>query len=75
MGSLYSVNVRETIKAVVRAIEDMAERERLKGEADDVFPVGSAKVTYDALTTAIGINSNDTAGRRPQCGAIGKLHR
>lgn len=64
MGSLYSVNVPETIKAVVRAIEDMAERERLKEEADDVFPVGSAKVTYDALTAAIGINSNDTAGRR-----------
>ncbi len=64
MGSLYSVNVPETIKAVVRAIEDMVQRERLKGEADDVFPPDSAKVTYDGLMTAPGINSHDTAGRR-----------
>jgi hypothetical protein len=64
MGSLYSVNVPDTIKAVVRAIEDMVQRERFKGQADEGLPADSAKVTYDGLMTALGINSNDTAGRR-----------
>ena len=64
MGSLYSVNVPDTTKAVVRAIEDMVQHERLKGQADEGLPADSAKVTYDGLMTALGINSNDTAGRR-----------
>ena len=64
MGGLYSVNVPDTIKAVVRAIEAMIERERHSGQTDQGFRTDSAKVTYDLLTTALGINSNDTAGRR-----------
>jgi hypothetical protein len=59
MGSLYSLNIPETIKAVVRAIEGMIERERRKNQTDD-----SATVTYESLMTALGINSNDTARRR-----------
>ena len=38
MGSLYSVNVPDTIKAVVCAIEDMVKRERLKGQVDEGIP-------------------------------------
>jgi hypothetical protein len=64
MGGLYSVNVPDTIKAVVRAIEAMIERERHSGQTDQGLRTDSAKVTYDLLTTALGINSNDTAGRR-----------
>jgi hypothetical protein len=37
MGSLYSVNVPDTIKAVVRAIEDIVERERLKAQGEDLW--------------------------------------
>jgi hypothetical protein len=59
MGSLYRVNVPETAKAVVGAIERMIEAERAKDE-----DVNDAKVTYDGLATALGINSNETAGRR-----------
>jgi hypothetical protein len=64
MGSLYSVNVPDTIKAVVCAIEDMVRRERLKGQAQEGLSVDCVKVTYEGLMTALGINSNDTAGRR-----------
>jgi hypothetical protein len=64
MGGLYSVNVPDTIKAVVRAIEAMIERERHSGQTDQGLRTDSVKVTYDLLTTALGINSNDTAGRR-----------
>ncbi len=59
MGSLYNANVPETAKAVVRAVEGMIEAERTRGE-----DVNDAKVTYDGLAMALGINSNDTAGRR-----------
>ena len=58
MGSLYAVNVPETAKALVRAIEGMIEGEKTKDTC-----VNDAKVTYDGLMTALGINSNDTAGR------------
>jgi hypothetical protein len=64
MGSLYSVNVPDTIKAVVGAVEEMVKRERLKGQAEEGLPADCAKVTYDGLMTALGINSNGTAGRR-----------
>jgi hypothetical protein len=64
MGGLYSVNVPDTIKAVVRAIEAIIERERHSGQTDQGLPTDSAKVTYDLLTTALGINSNDTASGR-----------
>ena len=59
MASLYSANVPETAKAVVRAVEGMIEVEKAKGE-----DVNDAKVTYDGLASALGIDSNDTAGRR-----------
>ncbi len=59
MASLYSANVPETAKAVVRAVEGMIEAEKARGE-----DVNHAKVTYGGLATALGINSNDTAGRR-----------
>jgi hypothetical protein len=64
MGGLYSVNVPDTIKAVVGAIEAMVEREKVERQDDGGIWIDSAKVTYDSLMTALGINSNETAGRR-----------
>ena len=64
MGGLYSVNVPDTIKAVVRAIETMVEREKVERQDDGESWTDSAKVTYDSLMAALGISSNDTAGRR-----------
>jgi hypothetical protein len=64
MGGLYSVNVPDTIKAVVRAVEAMVEREKVERQDDGGPWIDSAKVTYDSLMAALGINSNDTAGRR-----------
>ena len=61
MGTLYAVNVPERAKAVVRAIEGMIEAEKAKGE-----PGTDAKVTRDALMTALGINSRETASNRLQ---------
>jgi hypothetical protein len=64
MGGLYSINVPGTIKAVVCAIEAMVEHEKVDRQADGGPETDSAKVTYDSLMTALGISSNDTAGRR-----------
>jgi hypothetical protein len=61
MGSLYAVNVPERAKTVVRAVEGMIEAERTKGEAGT-----GTKITRDALMTALGINSRDTASNRLQ---------
>jgi hypothetical protein len=63
-GGLYSLNVPDTIKAVVGAVEAMVEREKGERQDDGGTWIDSAKVTYDSLMAALGINSNDTAGRR-----------
>ena len=47
MGSLYSVNVPETTKAVVRVIEDMVKREKLTGQANE----GSRSIAPRSPTT------------------------
>lgn len=59
LGSLYARNVSPALKALVRVVEGMIEEEqKSKPDADD------AKVTYDDLTAALGISSNNTASRR-----------